>query len=83
MAGKNLMGKTRPLENPYEVWKSHGFEFRVLKKYQADDDKPFARWFCATMSPYTYGSWEWGDAYASEIMNSAVLVETNYPEGVE
>ncbi len=72
----NLCAKTRPLDDPYEVWTSFGgdWEWRVLKKWQADDNKPFARWFCAVRSPYTYGSWEKGDVYASEVMSNAVRV---------
>lgn len=78
---KNLMGKTRPVDNPYEVWRDHGWEWRVLKKWQADDTKEYARWFCSVTSPFTHGSADMGDVYAADVMNSAVLVETNYPEG--
>lgn len=68
---KNTMLKTRPVDNPYEVYKNlYGWEWRVLKKYQADDHKPYARWFCAVMSPYTFGSWEYGDVYAQEVLSS-------------
>ena len=33
---KNLMNKTRPVGNPYEIWKSldGSWEWRVLKKWQ-------------------------------------------------
>ena len=33
---KNLCNKTRPVENPYEIWKNEigSWEWRVLKKYQ-------------------------------------------------
>jgi len=39
---KNLMVKMRTKENPYEIWKSADgtWEWRVMKKYQADDNKP-------------------------------------------
>jgi hypothetical protein len=48
---KNLFAKLRKVDNPYEVWATDdGWEWRVLKKYQVDDDKPFARWFCAEVS---------------------------------
>ena len=68
---KNECAKSRPVTDPYEVWVLGDWEWKVLKKYQADDNKPFARWFCAVTSPYTYGSPELGDVYASEVMNSA------------
>ena len=32
--GKNLCGKTVKVDNPYEIYKGNGFEWRVLKKYQ-------------------------------------------------
>ena len=32
--GKNLCGKTVKVDNPYEIYKGNGFEWRVLKKYK-------------------------------------------------
>jgi hypothetical protein len=73
---KNECLKTRPESNPYEVWKneSAGWTWKVLKKYQADDNKPHALWFCAVSSPYTFGESELGDVYASEVKANAVKV---------
>ena len=77
---KNLCGKTRDLNKPYEIWSNaQGWEWRVLKKYQADDNKPYARWFCAVKSPFTYGEYEYGDVYVSEIKESA----TPWPQVAE
>lgn len=70
---KNLAGRTRPQDKPYEVWVAPGFEWRVLKKYQTDDAKPYARWFCATMGPGTFGDFELGDAYVADITGYARL----------
>ena len=73
---KNMCLKERKIEDPYEICKnSSGWEWRVLKKWQADDNKPYARWFCAVKSPFTYGSYDLGDVYVSEIKNDAVRVE--------
>jgi hypothetical protein len=73
---KNEQAKTRELENPYEIWRNDsGWEWRVLKKWQVDDDKPFARWFCAVKSPFTYGSYEYGDTYVSDIKEYGYKVE--------
>lgn len=72
---KNTMAKTRPLEDPYEVWIRGDWEWRVLKKWQADDNKQYARWYCAVKSPYTYGSYEYGDVYVSEVKELAVRVK--------
>jgi len=75
MATKNPCAKTRPLDKPYEVWKNNfGWEWRVLKKWQVNDDKHYARWFCAVRSPCTFGSWEYGDTYVNEIKVLAVKV---------
>ena len=81
MATKNECGKTRKLEEPYEVWKCRmelGFdilniEYRVLKKYQApknESENPHARWFTAARSEATFGSWEYGDTYVRDIVSS-------------
>ena len=73
---KNECAKTRKVDEPYEVWKNDsGWEWRVLKKWQVDDNKPYARWFCAVKSPMTYDSWEMGDCYVSEIKANATKVE--------
>ena len=70
---KNTMGKRRDIDNPYEVWANdQGWTWKVLKKYQADDHKPYARWFCAVSSPYTHGGYDLGDVYAREVMDHAI-----------
>ena len=77
---KNQCGKTRKVDNPYEIWKSAdgSWEWRVLKKYQSPENEaknPYARWFCAVKSPMTYGSWEYGDTYVREVTSYATLSE--------
>tara|TARA_R110000765_G_scaffold339209_1_gene429365 strand:+ start:884 stop:1117 length:234 start_codon:yes stop_codon:yes gene_type:complete len=73
---KNECGKTRKLDNPYEVWQGpSGFEWRVLKKYQTPENEAkntYARWFCAVKSDFTYGSFEMGDVYVSDIKSQGV-----------
>ena len=74
---KNPCGKTRPLSNPYEVWRGGGWEWLVLKKWQAPENEAkneFARWFCAVKSPFTYGSYEYGDTYVKDVKEHAVRV---------
>jgi hypothetical protein len=76
---KNLCLKTRPKDNPYEVWKGSamgedGWTWNVLKKWQADDEKPFARWFCFVTSPFCPEG-EYGDVYVKEIKSYAVKVQ--------
>jgi hypothetical protein len=75
---KNHMGKTRPVDKPYMVWKNEsGWEWRVLKAYQAPENEhgnQYARWYCAVKSPFTFGFWEYGDTYVKDIINQAVCV---------
>ncbi len=73
---KNLLNKTRKTEEPYLIFTRPGWEYRVLKAYQTrekEESNPFARWFLATKSPHTYGSWELGDGYAKDIKEHATL----------
>jgi hypothetical protein len=70
---KNLCGKTRDKSNPYEVWAGNGWRWAVLKKWQANDAKPYSRWFCFVTSPYCPDG-EMGDVYVSEIKSAAVKV---------
>ena len=73
---KNECGKTRKLDEPYEVYTGPGgFEWRVLKKYQNPENEaknPYARWFCAVKSNFTYGEFEMGDVYVSDIKANGV-----------
>ena len=75
---KNPCAKTRPQSRPYEVWRAPGWEWLVLKKWQADDSKPYARWFLATKSPYTFGEYELGDGYVADVKGVGALVKTDY-----
>jgi hypothetical protein len=45
-----------------------------LKKWQADDKKPYARWFCMVTSPYCPDG-EMGDTYVAEIKGNAYRVD--------
>lgn len=65
---KNLMGKTRKPENPYMVLRAGNWEWRVLKSYQGNDGKKFARWFCQVITPMTGRSGDLGDVYVSDIL---------------
>jgi len=73
---KNLCAKTVKRENAYEVWecKAIGFVWHVLKKWQADDDKEYARWFCLVTSPVVPEG-EYGDVYVQEIKSIAKRIK--------
>ena len=79
---KNECGKTRKVDDPYEIWvgvgQFEGWEWRVLKKYQSPEkekDNPYARWFCAVKSPMTYGSWDYGDTYVKDVTMGSKMVK--------
>lgn len=76
---KNLCAKTRPDDNPYEVWKTSdgSWTWLVLKKYQAPENEatnPYARWFCKVKTPIVPEG-EYGDVYVKEIKEQATKVE--------
>jgi len=70
---KNPLGKSRDLENPYATFTmSHhdlgNVEIRVLKTYKLPKNEgKYASWFTAGKSDATFGSWDYGDMYKSEI----------------
>jgi len=84
MKEKNLCGKTRKIDEPYEVWQGRtgygydGWEWRVLKKWQSpskETTNQYARWFCAVKSPFTFGDFEYGDVYVCDIIDYADRVK--------
>lgn len=74
---KNLCAKTRTAADPYEVWRSFdgAWTWYVLKKWQANDDKPYARWFCKVVTPMTGSAGDFGDVYVAEIKRHATRVK--------
>lgn len=79
---KNKCLKTRKSDNPYEIWGNSpllpNWTWHVLKKWQLDDNKPHARWFCLVKSPIVPEG-ELGDVYVSDIKvdAQAYLIKTN------
>ncbi len=74
---KNHALKQRLQDKPYEIWVSRDmlpgqWEWHVLKKWQTDDDKSYARWFCLVKSPFVPEG-EMGDVYVKDIKETAVL----------
>lgn len=71
-ATKNPCAKTVKPEHAYEVWQSFdgSWTWYVLKKYQLDDTKPYARAFCSVVTPYVPEG-ELGDVYIAEIKGNA------------
>lgn len=75
---KNTCAKMIKLDkaetDAYEVWVCEDWTWYVLKKWQANDDKPFARWFCKVVTPMA-PSGDLGDVYVSEIKAIAERVK--------
>ena len=74
----NPCAKTVKREDAYEVWQSpNGWTWFVLKKWQVDDDKPYARWYCNVVSPHTGPQGETGDVYVADIKRYARKLSYN------
>ena len=74
---KNLWSKARTIDKPYaEVTTPDGWVYRILKAYQtrkAERSNEYARWLCAVRSPMTFGSWDMGDTYLSDVPRTDAL----------
>lgn len=86
---KNEKAKTRPVENPYEIYvrgyDEDRWEWRILKHYQSAEGEAknqYARVFCAVKSPYTYGDYELGDVYLRDIKQNADKVSLAFAESL-
>jgi hypothetical protein len=82
----NPMGKSRVARDPYLIFKNEetGWEWRVLKSWQANNAKTGARWFCAVRSPFTGGGADLGDVYVVDVMGNAKVtyIDPSLPEGI-
>lgn len=71
---KNVMGKQRKFDGtPYITFGSLDgtWEWKLLKSWQADNGKKFARWFMGVTSPFTFGSADYGDTYVYDVLVTA------------
>ena len=77
MKKTNPAGKTRKLDNPYASWvdPTTGWEYKLLKSWQADNNKENARWHIAVKSSYTFGSFDMGDEYVKGLRRSLIYAE--------
>lgn len=82
----NPFRKTAPIDAPYATFvNSQGWEWRILRTYKQPSSEakdPYARWFVAARSPLTYGDWEYGDTYKTEVLHYGRLL-TSTPEWKE
>ncbi len=73
----NQFAKTRPAAAPYAIYRAGDMVWHVCKTYQSPANEAknqYARWFVWAKSPYTFGSFEGGDTYRSEVINYGRLV---------
>ena len=61
-------------DTPIEIWEnSAGWKWKVWKKYQKDDSKPYARAMCTVTSPFTGERGDMGDCYITDYKNNATM----------
>lgn len=83
---KNPFAKTAKQDKPYFELTDGNFTYKVLKLYKSPEASlkdPYARAFCATLSPYTFGSWELGDGYVKDVPGLASALQNwiaNHPD---
>tara|TARA_R110000744_G_scaffold56535_1_gene119210 strand:+ start:633 stop:1013 length:381 start_codon:yes stop_codon:yes gene_type:complete len=80
MTQKNLLGKSRSIQNPYAIYKGQGpfgnTEMHLLKTYQVPANEvknQYARWFVAVKSDMTHGSYDMGDSYIRDAIYGLTL----------
>ena len=70
---KNIFLKIRPVDKPIARFIANfddSWEVRVLKIHQLPHKhNDFSAWYTVAKSNNTFGSWEYGDQYAKDIMN--------------
>jgi len=65
-----LCSKRRDVEKPWAIFEGGDWEWRVLKNWQKDPEKEYARFHCAVSSPHTFGSYDIGDVYCKDILET-------------
>lgn len=73
---KNHCAKMVKRDKAYEVWQTFdgSWTWYVLKKWQKDDNKVGARWFCDVVTPIVPNG-EMGDCYVADIINQAKRIK--------
>lgn len=70
---KNIAGKLRKVDNPYATWTDQrtGWKYRLLKSWQTDNSKEYARWF---VEVHGFGH-DIGDVYVKEVRNGIYIAD--------
>lgn len=58
------------MNNPYAQWIDPvtGWEYKLLKSWQGNNNKPYARWHVGVRSEYTFGDFDMGDEYVDGLL---------------
>ena len=81
----NPFAKSRKTDDPHAIYVCGDFTWHVLKTYKmpkSELEDPYARWFVAAKSDATFGGFELGDTYKSEVTRYGRLVAAT-PEWLE
>ena len=73
----NPFAKSRPADKPYAIYRAGDMVWHVCKTYKMPKNEAgnmYARWFVWAKSDATFGSFEGGDTYASDVRNYGGLV---------
>ena len=77
---KNLLGKSRPVQDPYAIYEGYGpfgnTEMCLIKTYQVPANEcknSFARWSVAVKTDMTHGSYDMGDSYIRDAIYGLTL----------
>lgn len=70
--------KTATKEEPHATYSAGEWTWKVLKVNapSRDPSTQYVSWMCAVQSPMTYGGWDMGDTYSSEVLRFATLVDS-------
>ena len=82
MTKKNPFSKSVPIDKAHAMYQATFKDLGVvtvvvLKTYKKPDNckaDPNSTWFTAAKSDATFGSWEYGDQYADDIMNKFQMI---------
>lgn len=68
--------RTATIQEPHATYESGDWTWKVLKVNAPKQplDTHYISWFCAVQSPMTYGGWDMGDTYVTDVVNYATLV---------
>jgi hypothetical protein len=81
----NPFAKSRKIESPYAIYGYGAYRVHVLKTYKmpkSEAKDPYARWMVAANTDATFGSFDMGDTYRSEVERYGRLVAAT-PEWLE